>query len=240
MPRPRFERAAPELRVALLEAAADEFAMHGYEGASVNRILAAAGLSKGAFYYYFDDKADLAATVLAGESRAWLDTFASLPRPNTADEFWEGVERLNEHVMAQLQASPRHSDLMTRLGRSAFRDPELLARLAPAMQEARAAMNVFFLRGQQLGAVRADVDVDTLQEILGGAKQGLSLALLPADRAPTPEELARFGRVNLDLLRRLSEPARPAGAVRPARPSAAPRKPAKRAGPSPAAGGKRR
>src|SRR5689334_5750559 len=68
MARPRFERAAPEKREALLDAAATEFAAHGYETASLNRILLSAGLSKGSFYYYFEDKADLAAAVLARET----------------------------------------------------------------------------------------------------------------------------------------------------------------------------
>src|SRR5262249_1214418 len=38
MPRPRFERIAPEKRDAVLDAAAKEFAEHGYDDASMNRI----------------------------------------------------------------------------------------------------------------------------------------------------------------------------------------------------------
>lgn len=44
---------------ALLEAALAEFAEHGYEQASINRILAKAGMSKGQFYYHFKNKEDL-------------------------------------------------------------------------------------------------------------------------------------------------------------------------------------
>src|SRR5829696_7359310 len=89
MVRQRFQRAPPEKRDALLDAAAKEFAAHGYETASLNRILLAAGLSKGSFYYYFDDKADLAAAVLARESARWIEIVGSLPLPSTADEFWD-------------------------------------------------------------------------------------------------------------------------------------------------------
>ncbi len=59
MPRPRFNKLAPEKRERIMEAAAKEFAAYGYEGASLNRILEQAEVSKGAAYYYFDDKADL-------------------------------------------------------------------------------------------------------------------------------------------------------------------------------------
>ena len=57
MPRPRFQKLAEEKRHHLLETAAKAFAAHGYEGASLNQILEQAGISKGATYYYFDDKA---------------------------------------------------------------------------------------------------------------------------------------------------------------------------------------
>ena len=44
--------AAAENAARLLAAAIQEFGTHGYELASINRILDAAGLSKSSFYYY--------------------------------------------------------------------------------------------------------------------------------------------------------------------------------------------
>ena len=44
-------------------AALDEFAAHGFHDASLNRIIEAAGISKGSMYYYFDGKEDLFAHV---------------------------------------------------------------------------------------------------------------------------------------------------------------------------------
>ena len=48
MPRPRFNKLSAEKRECILEAAAKEFAAHGYDGASLNRILDETGISKGA------------------------------------------------------------------------------------------------------------------------------------------------------------------------------------------------
>jgi AcrR family transcriptional regulator len=56
-----------------LEAAAKEFVAHGFEAASLNRILDDAGISKGAAYYYFDDKTDLYATTTLHYSGAYSD-----------------------------------------------------------------------------------------------------------------------------------------------------------------------
>ncbi len=50
------ETALTETRHRLLEAAADEFAQHGYDGANVNNISLAAGFAKGTVYNYFSSK----------------------------------------------------------------------------------------------------------------------------------------------------------------------------------------
>jgi len=40
----------------LIEAALDEFSTHSYQNASLNKIIKNAGISKGKFYYHFEDK----------------------------------------------------------------------------------------------------------------------------------------------------------------------------------------
>ena len=51
--------AMQETRRYLLKAAAEEFALYGYQGANVNRIAAAAGFSVGTVYNYFPSKREL-------------------------------------------------------------------------------------------------------------------------------------------------------------------------------------
>jgi AcrR family transcriptional regulator len=54
----------PDLRrAALTSAAADLFASRGIEATTIDDIAARAGLSKGSFYHYFDNKADMLAAV---------------------------------------------------------------------------------------------------------------------------------------------------------------------------------
>lgn len=43
----------------LIEAALDEFSIHSYRNASLNKIIKNAGISKGTFYYHFEDKKTL-------------------------------------------------------------------------------------------------------------------------------------------------------------------------------------
>ncbi len=50
---------SPEKQQQILRGAAEVFAQDGYEGASMSRIAACAGVSKGTLYNYFDSKADM-------------------------------------------------------------------------------------------------------------------------------------------------------------------------------------
>jgi AcrR family transcriptional regulator len=166
--------------------------------------LIAAGLSKGAFYYYFDDKADLAAAVLERELERW--NIHELKVGNTADEFWPELERYMWQSLDQLRAAPASRELLTRLGAAIARDPALLERLGPLMAESQQHLIAVWRRGQELGAVRTDVPAATLIALAQATKTSLSAALLPADRGATDQELETFTRLYLDMLRRMAEP----------------------------------
>jgi AcrR family transcriptional regulator len=63
--RPRAsERTAADTRAHLLDGAAKVFAERGYRVATVDEIVAKAGLSKGTFYWHFDSKEELFAALL--------------------------------------------------------------------------------------------------------------------------------------------------------------------------------
>src|SRR5690348_13049829 len=109
MVRPRFARLPPEQQQAIVGAAADEFAAHGFHDASLNRIIDAAGISKGSMYYYFDGKEDLYAHVLRLEMEHLLrsDEGASIPPDADADAFWGVLAAYYLRLMSALSASPR-------------------------------------------------------------------------------------------------------------------------------------
>ncbi|MGP3777118.1 TetR family transcriptional regulator (plasmid) [Streptomyces sp. SDT5-1] len=73
-----MQERAKATRRKLLTAAGLEFEEHEFGGASVDRILKAAGLTKGAFYHHFKTKADLAEALLD-------DTFMDLQVLPTQD-----------------------------------------------------------------------------------------------------------------------------------------------------------
>jgi AcrR family transcriptional regulator len=205
MPRPRFQRAPLEKRDAVLDAAAKEFALHGYEDASINRILLSAGFSKGAFYYYFDDKADLAVAVLEREAHRNLDVLPDAPTSKTADEFWADIEKLADVSMKRLREAPHATtEAFLRLGTAIARHPELMERLSTSLvRQSTSKLIELWKHGQEVGAVRNDIPLATLLSLVQDMKIALVRALLPPDRAPTDEELDAFLRVHMDLVRRI-------------------------------------
>jgi len=207
MPRLRFQRAAVEKREALLDAATYEFAAHGYEDASINRILLAAGFSKGSFYYYFDDKLDLAVAVLERWAKEYAAIWDAFPVPKTRDEFWESIDMLMKRGTAKLHDEPHvTTDAMIRLGSALARHPEVHARLSNDLVTGMMTKLVAsWKRGQEIGAVRTDLTVAQLLTLVQDMKLALVRLLLPMDRAATLDEIEAFGRVHLDMIRRIAE-----------------------------------
>jgi len=107
VPRPRFARLPAEKKAAILEAAALEFGALGFADASINHILEVAGISKGAAYYYFDDKEDLFLTVVRHFSaQLGIDDLRDLADQLTAEKFWSGLAELFRIPLASSFESP--------------------------------------------------------------------------------------------------------------------------------------
>jgi AcrR family transcriptional regulator len=208
MPRPRFQRVPLDKRDAILDAAAKEFATHGYDDASVNRMIVAAGMSKGSFYYYFDDKGDLAAAVIERQAEEYLDIYSQLDTPTTVSGFWSSLTRFMELGAERLRQSPHTTlDAMMRLASALSQHPELLDRLSKSVIADITRKSItFWTRGQELGAVRTDLSVAQLMRLMQDIKLTLIRLLVPSDRAPSLEEIETFGRVHLDMIRRICEP----------------------------------
>ena len=68
--RRRGDAAPPDSRQRLLDAAAEEFATHGFAGASVDRIAAAARINKAMLYYHFGSKGRLYQEIVGDMFRA--------------------------------------------------------------------------------------------------------------------------------------------------------------------------
>ena len=78
MPRPK--QADPLARRQILAAALDVFSRQGYAGTTLDDITAAANLSKGAIYWYFESKADLFTTLLGERASIFTELLEDAAR----------------------------------------------------------------------------------------------------------------------------------------------------------------
>lgn len=87
MPFPHVERPVPALRDELLDVAQRLFVRNGYDGTSVARIITELGVSKGAFYHYFNSKEDLLEALACRFARTTAVQADALLRGPTMDAF---------------------------------------------------------------------------------------------------------------------------------------------------------
>ncbi len=124
MPRPK--QADPLARRQILAAATDVFSRKGYAGTTLDDITAAANLSKGAIYWYFDSKAELFNTILGERSSVFLELLEeaaqAAPTPLAAleqmwlrwmealetDRAYQAYARL-AHLRIEIGVEPRES-----------------------------------------------------------------------------------------------------------------------------------
>lgn len=174
MPRPRFYKLPPDQQQLILNLALTEFASFGFNGASFNRIIASAGISKGSMYYYFDGKEDLYSHVVQLELGRLLTEAGPFPVPETdnADAFWNLLRDYYLRLMKTLMRSP-HLAALARDWVSAASNPQIRR----AQQEMEQAVLPWLLHaisvGQQARAVRTDVPVELLIAVLFGMGQAM-------------------------------------------------------------------
>jgi AcrR family transcriptional regulator len=162
MPFPRFHKLPIEKRERLIEVAAQEFALHGFDGASVNRILETVQMSKGAAYYYFADKVDLFFTVIQYcNERLTLFDLQLDPATLTAESFWPTFAELHRQPLLRsfeqpwLFAAVRAGE---HLSPAAFqREP-----LATFATRVRTWIMNLVKRGRELGVIRTDLAEDLI------------------------------------------------------------------------------
>lgn len=180
---------AERTRARIIDAAAAAFAERGFDGVSFNEMVRESGLSKGAFYFHFSSKEDLALSAFRAKQEQLLARLAAEPLPaKIADRV-----RVMLHRRALLLADDPALGCVTRLG------SELNLRSAPGSvyasfhDDALVAIAALVAEGQRAGEFRADLDPEGAARVIFAAIVGIdSLSLLTSggkDLASRNDEL---------------------------------------------------
>jgi TetR/AcrR family transcriptional repressor of nem operon len=221
----RRTRAPDVTRAKLLRAAFEEIYRHGFQAASLDTILAQAGVTKGALYHHFPTKAALGYAVVEE-----VVTELLLER-------WLGVlDSQQGDPVTALQRTLRHRAATLTAGEIELGCPlnNLAQEMSPLDERFRRSVNATFdawregfaqalARGQAEGTVRRDVDAGQVAAFVVAAVEGSYGLAKNAQSGP-------MVRTNLDLLATFLDSLR--AAPKPRAPAA--RKPTGRHGKAPA------
>lgn len=166
-------------RDALIEATVAEFAAAGYEGASLNRIIRAAGISKSSFYHAVDSKAELLDAVVESLIRDVRERWSPpAPADFGADRFWAAVDA----VLTDLAALAARDRALGLLGRIFYLPATGSADARTTLLDAvRSWVSEVLRVGAATGAVRDDLPTDALAAAAFGMLRGLDEWALSAE-----------------------------------------------------------
>jgi AcrR family transcriptional regulator len=206
VPFPRFDKLPQEKRERLLEIAAQEFAKHGFEDASVNRILERAQMSKGAAYYYFEDKIDLFFTVVQyGNERLKLINQEVDIAALTEENFWPIFAELHREPLLLSFEEPWLFAAIKAAGRLSTtaleREP-----LATFAKQIITYVMTIVKRGQEIGVVRTDIPDELIFAWLQALDDTGDRWLLAHWEHLNREAIAQVSDQTVDAMRRVLAP----------------------------------
>jgi AcrR family transcriptional regulator len=148
----------------LLSAAVDVFVEHGYEGARLQDIARAAGLTTGAVYANFRGKDELLFAAIGARADIEMDSLLEEVRDRTPRAL---LELLGDRLMAARSQPPLLIDAIA----AARRDEELAAVLRARLDDRERLLVDIVERGKREGVIDAEVDSDAF------ARFGVTLAM---------------------------------------------------------------
>lgn len=188
-----------------MQAALDEFAAHGFHDASLNRVIEAAGISKGSLYYYFDGKEDLFAYVVQTGLGGLIAQVGPLPDlgAGDADAFWSVLEDYYLRLSRALLASPQLAALL-RGWSTASKNPELQQATGDMEQASLPWIAQALEAGHRVGAVRDDVPDPLLTAAVLGMGEAMDFWLLA--QQPDDDTLPGVIATLIGMIRRAVAP----------------------------------
>ncbi len=194
------------MRRRIVAAAGEEFSRRGYRAGSLNAIVAAAGVTKGALFHHFAGKLGLLEAWLDQEvapalRQHWIEPLAAVDDPVA------GLRRLLEAELARVEAAGpegalRHGCRLANLAADAAGvDEAVRARLAALYAEWRAAVAAALARGKAAGNVHPQVVADDEAAFLVAALAGIATTAKPARDASLWRAAFRAAAAYLDTLR---------------------------------------
>ncbi len=164
-----FENLDKEKQKKILNAAFKEFAEHGYEHASTNKIVKNAGIGKGMLFYYFKSKKDLYYYLINYGLNFIKKHYLDLINTDESDF----IKRLVEATKLKLKAYTKHPELFHFLGDLLINDDlELPAELKDKFLELRQLGYDIMFDNIDTTLFREDIDIEKAFQLIRWSIEG--------------------------------------------------------------------
>lgn len=150
MPKQTFFNLPAEKRDQFIDIAIEEFAHNDYQTASISRIVARAGIAKGSFYQYFENKEDLYIYLLDLGTRQKAQ-FINAPPPEAEIDIFTFLRRL-------IQGGVRYEFSNPKLSQIGYRAVKSGALPEKVREQGVVTANTFFTELVAQGKAQGNID----------------------------------------------------------------------------------
>jgi TetR/AcrR family transcriptional repressor of nem operon len=161
-----------QTRQRIIALAAPIFNQRGYEGCSIQQIMAATGLEKGGIYRHFESKEELAAEAF---DYAW--NWATSKRRIHMDSIEDPIDRIKQHIANFVNRSglPGGCPLLNTAVDSDNGNPVLRDRVRKALRNWKTMLGEQVQEAIKTGAAREDIDACSVANHIIGSLEGAML-----------------------------------------------------------------
>ena len=186
---------AEATREAIIQGAAEMFDRYGYDATSLSNVMAKAGVTKGALYFHFSSKEDLANAVI--ERQHARSVGPAWDRVEGDGGGLEAVIRLSYHLAAQLRADP-----VVRAGiRLTLETGTFNCTRPDPYQDWIDAVAILLRRAAETGDLRLPIEPEAVARFFVGAFTGVQvLSEVLTGRADVHERVREMWELQLPAL----------------------------------------
>ena len=163
MPSDTFAKLPAKKKKAIFSAAVEEFAARSFSQASINQVVRTAGISRGSFYQYFQDKEDLYMYVLGEIAKEKMSVAATTRELNPDADFFQVYRTMFLDILEWVETQPQYHRISMLMD---YDDSQFIARLREEFSGNWRFFNNLIERDKERGRIRRDVEVEMVTEIL--------------------------------------------------------------------------
>ena len=191
MPLNRFLNLPNEEKERVLGISKTQFAIHGYDATSLNLLLKELEISKGQFYYWFEDKADLFFTVMKEGLDALRLRLEKHGYPTSAKDYWSHM-RESRLITERFWDDNDFVEIGQMVSQQIPSNHPIYERLVVCSLPLQSHFREGLRLGQECGLVRTDLSIDILQNLTDGVGDAFYAPMLQSytkGKPPTEETL---------------------------------------------------